>query len=137
MARLLIDSDAVLFFEDQLVKDRQNTLAIGVHLAQRFAKSFFVAARLQPFMQERSGHVDIAPQIVRRMATQKKAVEDRRFALRGQRIDVISADHIRTLLNLYRTTETRTLYPLSHQSSNAVKSPQLRQIGLPFRPLAL
>jgi hypothetical protein len=77
-------------------------------------------------MQQRARHVDIPAQIVGGMSPQEQAVEDRRLALRGQRVEIVAAYHTlpdcqnrMVLLN----EEVQILHFRSsfHQSNNAVE----------------
>lgn len=88
-----MDSHSVLFFQHEFIKDRQYLFAIEVHLPQRIAEAHFIAAGVQPFVQQRTGDVDIAPKIVRRMTAQKETVEDSRLSLRCERIEIVPANH--------------------------------------------
>lgn len=112
----------MLLFQHQLIEDRQYLFSIAVHAAERIAKAFLIAAGLQPLVQQGPGNVNIAAEVIGRVAAQEKAVEDSRFPLRTKRVEIFTPHHTRVVLksvSYYREWHLRKL--LSHQSNNAVK----------------
>src|SRR2546421_3807914 len=89
----LVDADSEFFFQNELIKDRENSFAIAIHAPQRVAKIIFVTLRVQPFIQNRAGHVDVSAKIIGRVTTQEETIKDGGFPLWGKRIDIFGSDH--------------------------------------------
>ena len=88
-----MDPGPALFVHNQTVKDRQYLFAIGVNTLQVFTEGFFKVARPQPFIQHRSGNVDVLPKVFDIVAPQKQAIEKRSFPLGRQRVEIVSRRH--------------------------------------------
>jgi hypothetical protein len=65
----------------QLLKDRQDLLAVAVHLPQLLAHSYFIPVPPQEFLEKLLGNVDIPAQSFSRVPTQKQAVKKGCFPL--------------------------------------------------------
>jgi hypothetical protein len=119
-----LDADAVLFFENQLVEDGQDLFAVTIHAAQGIAEIAFIAMRMQPLIKEWPRNVDIPAQGIGRVAAQKKAVENCRFPLRRERVNIVATGHT-VILYFHRPQAVARMdlkSSLSQQSNNAVKS---------------
>jgi hypothetical protein len=88
-----MDADAMLFFENELVKDGEDLFAIAVHAAQGIAEIVLVAVWMKPLIQQGAGDVNIAPERIGGVAAQKEAVKHCRFPLGSERVEIIATNH--------------------------------------------
>ncbi len=88
-----VDANAMLFFQHEFIENGEYSLAITVHAPQRIAEIVLVTLRLDPFVEERPGHVDIAAQIVGGVSAQEESIENRRLSLGRERIQILAAVH--------------------------------------------
>jgi len=82
----LLDALWLVFGTDERVEDRQYVTAILDHARENTAKFRFAFRVLMPPGQNRSGHSNIATQLVRGMSAKEQTVEKCRFALRKAEI---------------------------------------------------
>ena len=73
----------MLLFENEFIEDGEYFFAIGIHLPERIPETLFVALGLQPAIEHRPWHVNVAPQGIRRVAAQEETVKNRCLALRS------------------------------------------------------
>src|SRR5579862_4101839 len=91
----LLEAHPAFFVQHQLIEYRQHLLAVLIDAPQRIAEPHFVAARLEPFLQQRLRHVDVAAQRVGRMPAQEQPIKHGGLALRGERIEIFPWRHVK------------------------------------------
>src|SRR5262245_31765958 len=77
----LLNANAGLFVQDQTVEDRQHLFPVGIYTLQVFPEAGLEIRGLHPLIDHRAGYIDILPQTIDIVATEKQAVEERRLSL--------------------------------------------------------
>ena len=103
---------------DQRVEDRQHVAPVIQHALENIFQLRIALGFAVPFGEDRAGHLDIAPQLVGRMAAQEQAIEKCGLAL--------------GILEILQRIDGNELWHRGHKENAVYPKVFPRQVGLMF-----